>query len=425
VFHIDIETSTVRDDTSSRPWRPVVHGAVADAALAAALDLGRVIATLERDPDPTLAKGTAGQAVALAYLARQWPGEGFEKTSHELLSAAGNSVASERMTIGLMQGFTGIAWAVNHLSWGGEDATEQIDDALIGLLEKPGWRGEYDLVSGLAGIGTYGLERAGTEAGLRLVELVVDRLIERSETIDGRTRWFTPPEFILAAKLGRAPKGFYNLGMAHGLPAVVAFLADACEAGIAVDKALPVLRGAVEYLLSERLDGADSTWPYFVGEEVEIMPARLAWCYGDLGVLSALRRAVAVTGDETWGAALHTGLDRVLKRSPETSGVTGVSLCHGTAGLALMFARLSFHLDSEELAAEAARWIEATLRLQDPSKPLGGFSVWDPDSRDEEGDVQGPGLLAGIAGVALALLACASRHAPSWDRALMLSGPAQ
>jgi hypothetical protein len=50
--------------------------------------------------------------------------------------------------------------------------------------------------------------------------------------------------------------------------------------------------------------------------------------------------------------------------------------------------------------------------------------VWDPASDQEEGgDVQGPGLLAGVAGIALALVAAATDREPAWDSHLLLSGP--
>jgi hypothetical protein len=48
--------------------------------------------------------------------------------------------------------------------------------------------------------------------------------------------------------------------------------------------------------------------------------------------------------------------------------------------------------------------------------------VWDPASEEEEGgDVQGPGLLAGVAGIALALVAAATDDEPAWDSHLLLS----
>jgi hypothetical protein len=50
--------------------------------------------------------------------------------------------------------------------------------------------------------------------------------------------------------------------------------------------------------------------------------------------------------------------------------------------------------------------------------------VWDPDDPNEAGgDVQGPGFLAGIAGVALALAGACAEVAPDWDRCLLISLP--
>jgi hypothetical protein len=47
------------------------------------------------------------------------------------------------------------------------------------------------------------------------------------------------------------PRGYYNLGLAHGVPGVIAFLGKVCAVGVACDKARPLLDGAVHWLLEQ------------------------------------------------------------------------------------------------------------------------------------------------------------------------------
>ena len=359
--------------------------------------------------------------MGLAYLADAWPEDGFAEAAESLLENAIGQVARRNMRVGLMQGFTGVAWALAHL-FPDDDATSEIDDALIEVLSHPRWMGEYDLVSGLTGIGVYGLERFPRGRAEELLGHVVARLAEKAEPAPGGLRWFTPPELILASRLGRAPYGFYNLGMAHGLPAVVALLVGIYGTGIDAKEVARLLDGAIGYLLQTRLpEGSPATWPYFLGREIETMPSRLAWCYGDPGIVCALTQAGVAFGRDQWLEAAWAAGERIFARPEGSEGVQSAGLCHGTAGLALIFDRL-FHLTGDDrYAQQARRWAAQTVALKKDDAEL-LFSIWDPDS-EKGGDVQGPGLLAGTAGIAGALLACAGEMPPTWDRMLLLSTP--
>ncbi|MDQ3958053.1 MAG: Lanthionine biosynthesis cyclase LanC, partial [Actinomycetota bacterium] len=116
-------------------------------------------------------------------------------------------------------------------------------------------------------------------------------------------------------------------------------------------------------------------------------------------------------------------LERALRRSPEASDVQGASLCHGAAGLAHLWARLWQTTRLDPLRDAAAYWVAAALDQRTSAEGLAGYSVWDPSDEDGGGDVQGPGLLAGVAGVALALVAAATENEPCWDSHLLLSAP--
>jgi hypothetical protein len=297
-----------------------------------------------------------------------------------------------------------------------------VDRALIDLLRQRGWPGIYDHVSGVVGVGVYALERLPSPAGAELLELVAGALAERAEHRDGGATWFTRPEELHPDARKRAPDGYYNVGLAHGVPGVSAVLAGAVAAG--VEAAAPTLDASVAWLEGQVLEDASALWPYFVGPGVDVFPARLAWCYGDPGVAVALLHAAAARNCEDWRALVDRAVDLMLARAHDASGVTGASLCHGSAGLAHLCGRLRAATGREELGDMGAHWIAHTLALRSPDGELGGFSVWDPgDPNEAGGDVQGPGFLAGIAGVALALAGACAEAPPDWDRCLLMSLP--
>src|SRR4051794_966796 len=202
-------------------WTPYLRGEEAKRALAVAGELGGLLAATEPTEDPSLSRGEAGRALALAHLDRALPDRGFAEASREALRHAIAAVARQPLGPGLMQGFTGVAWTIAHLA----DATAPgaADDALADMLRRDAWRGTYDLVGGLVGMGVYALERA--PQGTELLELVVARLRDRAVRDNGSATWFTPRSELHVSVQERVPHGYYNLGMAHGVPGVVAVLA--------------------------------------------------------------------------------------------------------------------------------------------------------------------------------------------------------
>lgn len=413
-------------------WRPYAAPDEREAILSVAAELGDVLlaASPGERPDATdasLSRGEPGRALALAYLDDALPGRGYGDASSAALARAVEAVATQPLGPSLIQGFTGVAWAVAHLARrAGADAsgaTEAVDGALTALLRDGRWMGAYDHVSGIVGIGVYALERLPDPAGTELLELVVATLAARAERTDGAATWFTSPAELHPDARERAPDGYYNLGVAHGVPGVVSVLAGATGAGI--PGAAEWLDPAVTWLERQRLDEDDAAvWPFFVGPGVESFASRLAWCYGDPGITLTLLQAAAVRERDDWAALADRAIDKMLSRAVEESGVTGASLCHGAAGLAHLCGRLREASGRDGLDEFARTWARRTLGLRVDGEPMGGFTVWDPtDPKELGGDVQGPGFLAGIAGVSLALVAAATDVAPEWDRCLLVSLP--
>src|SRR3954452_4594788 len=138
-------------------WIPYLRGEEAERARALAGELGDVLVATEPTEDPSLSRGEAGRALALAHLDRALPDRGFAEASREALRHAIAAGARQPLGPGLMQGFTGAAWTIAHLA--DSTAPGAVDEALIDLLRRDAWQGGYDHVSGLVGVGVYALER--------------------------------------------------------------------------------------------------------------------------------------------------------------------------------------------------------------------------------------------------------------------------
>jgi hypothetical protein len=469
-------------DVAGTHFQPLLTGALRARAVDAVIEVARALRTPAEvaaflgvdagEADAGLAGGCAGIALLYAYLACAERAGDEELAAARIgeddhaevamrhLDAAIEAMATRPMGAGLYSGFPGVAWVVTHIDEvlrahapetagdaaagdggeqddggeddGGEDDGgeqgdgDEIDHALLDLARMQPWRHDYDLISGLVGMGVYALERLRHPAAQACLAAIIDRLDELAERQPAGVTWHTSPELLPPHQRAQCPGGFYNLGLAHGVPGVIGLLAGTWAAGVARDHVGPLLEQAVAWLQAHALPpGGGARFAWVTAPEVAPEPTRSAWCYGDPGVAAALLLAGQATGNASFlAAARELGLG-VAARPHADTGVVDAGLCHGSAGLGHVLHRL-YRGTGEPALAEAARaWLAATLDMRDPGAgaSVAGFRAYSSLGQGRLDWSPDPGMLTGAAGVALALLAGLGHVSPDWDRALMLSLP--
>lgn len=414
-------TSTVGEGAPRRSgwpqrsaWVPVLDGATRDGAWAAAAEVAEALVDRPVD-DPYLAGGSVGRALLHARFADDDPAQ--REAALACLRHALPALHSRGGPASLYAGAAGIGWVLAHLRGSLLDERDRgasLDRALLTLLDRRPWPGHFDLISGLTGLGVYALERLDARDGPALLERVVARLAEMAVRDGDEVWWWTRPEWLADHARARSPQGHIDLGIAHGVPGLVALLGAACAVGVAADTARVLLVGAVSWLL--RTGISDEPLVCWRGPSVESPPARLAWCYGAPGIAAALLVAARGADEPAWEDAARRLAQQAAACSVDDSGVVDAGLCHGAAGLGLVFARLHQATGQPELRDAARFWFAHTLTLRDPGAGIGGFTAEGVD-----GPTHDPGLLTGATGIALALHAAATTREPSWDRLLLLS----
>ena len=406
-------------------WGPILDGIGKDLASESVQAILDDLPSEQRVGDePSLAGGAAGLAVLHGYLARPEDGPAHAEAARRCLQHALATVADNPTTASLYCGLTGVGWALAHLrvrlrGLDGEDDLTAIDAALLHHLDQSPWPGDYDLIDGLVGFGVYALERLPRPAAAACLRRVVEHLAETSRQCPEGIAWWTGPERQSTDTRAELPHGGYNLGLAHGVPGVVALLGRACAAGIAVGTARPLLEAAVRWLLTQRGTRGFSHW---VGPGAAAGPGRLAWCYGDPGVAAALLYAARCLGEPAWEGQALAIARRAAGRPPEQSGVVDAGLCHGACGLGHLFNRMHQASGDSRLAEAARFWFERALQMRRPGGGIGGYQAWMAGDGGR-GWVNEPGLLTGAAGIALALLAATTAVEPAWDRVLLVAAP--
>jgi lantibiotic modifying enzyme len=287
----------------------------------------------------------------------------------------------------------------------------------------------YDLISGIVGIGVYFLERLQSPRAAPVASdclaLIVERLAELASHSSAGTTWLTNPGHLPEWQRAVAPNGYYNLGVAHGVPGVIALLGQVCRANIGGPRARQLLARSIDWLFARSHTGAGSRFPYWLldgGDRGRGEPVRVAWCYGDLGISAALLCAARCVGDPRWEQRALELARNAAPRRGAAAMARDATLCHGTAGIAHIFNRL-FQATGDATFEEAARyWLERTLGMRHANAGIAGYrALGSPDQGQPATWVDALGFLEGATGIGLALLAATSDVEPTWDRLLLIS----
>lgn len=380
-------------------WTPLLTGDLAERAVARAREIAVAQAAM---PSAIAPDRVLYWAYTCAVFDEPFANDAYGAALDDLVASLGRGAPH----LGLFGGLTNAAWVLCHTldADDSEESLAAIDEALLRVLGEQTWTGAHDLIEGLVGFGVYFLERLahGADAkateGLARVTTHLDRTATKTD--DGAT-WHTPLSLLPPSFASEYPDGFYDCGIAHGVPGMIGFLARASTHVPQRGRALAL--EARRWLEATATGGdGERTFP---GKRMGRLPstthteaARTAWCYGDPGVAVGLWWAERAFGHETSSIDATELALRALRRDMERARVVDATLCHGAAGLGHISNRF-FHATRDAAFAEQARtWFARALELPIPSEPA---------------------FLDGSAGVGLALLAATTASEPAWDRLLL------
>ncbi len=405
----------------------------------------------EHEPEPgwhqSLSQGAPG--IMLLHIARARAATAPWTTVHSWAAASLRNPVSAHPGTGLFYGVTAVAFALSCAGQPGYDPPlNDLDDQITKLIHRrlndaheridraePPALAEYDLISGLTGLGRYLLHRhdlsdngSNTSGDQELLRAVLDYLVrltrpQRPRILDvvevpgwwsGHDQADCPSPDL--------PQGHANLGLAHGITGPLALLAITMRRGIIVDGQAEAIERICRWLDTwKQGHGIAAWWPERITAEQhrtghcdQTAPARPSWCYGTPGLARAQQLAALALDDPQRQQAAENALLGSITDPRQLQRLTDPSLCHGWAGLLLTTTR----------AAADAR--NPTLTEQLPA-------LHDQFSRHPAPPPATPGLLLGAAGielvrnhplsdVAASTTTDAASNPPAWDACLLTHG---
>ncbi|MEV5648826.1 lanthionine synthetase C family protein [Nocardia sp. NPDC052254] len=393
-----------------------------------------------------LASGYSGCALALLYAGQVMNAPDLTESARALLKQAADSTTVHPLhQPGLHNGLCGFTAVLAEFA--DQEPrylptlarlADQLGTRLLEIPEIPAGNGlpftAYDLISGAAGqlattVRLLTMMDSPPESIRNAADRLTDYLMHITDIDEqGRPGWLiTPDQYPIGFSWygKRSPHGMYNLGLAHGMPGILAALCAAVGAGIGGAPVAERVRELALWLSEHTCKtAAGPAWPTAFNArpgdrtleyDPDIRPARTAWCYGAPGITAALFSA-AVVADLPQAADVATAaLRNVRHTDSHDRNVFSVTLCHGRTGISAAAHRAFRMTDDEEFIRMRDEELEGVVSDADSTRP---FIFADEPQPGEY--IDDPGFLTGAAGVLLSLLSPLDPKRTEWDALLFL-----
>lgn len=365
--------------------------------------------------------GLSGISLFYMYLSRYKNSEEHLERAAELIESAFELLyQSERPFPTFAGGAAGIGWTLEHASQYGfldidtDEVLSQLDEFLGNYMLAEMERGNYDYLHGGLGNALYLINRHDKSSAKKYLPQMLDILEAKAIEDEHGLKWDT---FVK----GELEVGNYNMGLSHGIPSIMGIMARMIQADIEKERAAKILDGATRFVLANQSDvsKAGSYFPYRSDQPRE-QGSRLAWCYGDLGLIGTLLEVAKLTkNEELKQHTLDVLRHNSARRDPKATQVHDAGLCHGAAGNAFLFHRFYQLTDMQEAEDSALFWYDVATKMDRHEDGLAGYKAFmatlDPVWQDNYA------FLEGIAGIGLCYLAYLDPSEPAWADALLIS----
>lgn len=357
----------------------------------------------------SLFNGNMGVALFFFYYSKFVSNEYYENRFVDFFEASLNSI-DENINGTFCMGLGGVFWGIRHLISNGfvDGKNEYYSNLFRTYICKDviyhASIGNYDYLHGAIGSATVLLK----EMNIKRVDFCVNRLIhslDKSAKCENEGIFW---ECFDGRKI--------NISLSHGLSSICIFLAKAYQQDICRTITKKLLEKSIKYLLSQEIPSLNRTsmFPSFSLNDKVYQASRLGWCYGDLGIALALWYYSEALGDNIVRQKVIEILNHSsLRKDSLNSGVKEPGICHGAAGISLIFKKMYSSTGDERFGKTAIYWLSQTLNMANHEDGIVGFNY--------DSDVNPIDLLTGVAGVGLVLLSFLMPESTNWDECLLLS----
>lgn len=372
--------------------------------------------------------GVAGIALFQFYYSRLLNDDLLAEQALDKLSYSINKINDGYSLMTYCTGIAGLGWVMNHLVQ--ENFLEEeyanylsdLDDVLYTRMVTDFEDENFDYLHGGIGYGFYFFKLyKNTHSPFSkkkykkyLLELLT-HLNKIAEKENDFYKWRVTLDYDLDQE-------GYNMGLAHGLPSIISFLARLYVYEDFKKTVKPLLDGALRFLLAIQNTNKHTLacFPASITiDTAQETDCRLAWCYGDTGIgMTLWSVSHALKNDALTTTAMQVLRQAARRKTKEESGVVDASICHGSFGNALIFNKMHYWTGEAIFKESANFWIADGLSKAIHENGFAGYKQYVPMDGGWHPRLS---LLDGIAGIGLTIIDYLSEEVNNWDECLMIS----
>lgn len=390
--------------------------------------------------DVSLSSGSSGIIILLNEINKVL-GINTDELIHKYIQYSNDNLYNYLKDFSLYSGITGFNYAVslvNNDTGNYSKLIQSLDDLFIknftpvlnNMLTNntntdftPKFDFEFDLISGLSGISRYIISRKNKNKEMEsllckvssyFVNLCTDKILN-GESVKG---WITKKvDFDDNNNIHYTDINEYNLGIAHGVPGVLAILSILTINNIEVPGQKKAIENIQNWLLDINKYIKDGMWPCYIYQD-DIYGyklshyKRIAWCYGNPGISTALLLSSKALNNKSIHQFSNKILENIYTIPDKQWVISSPMICHGYAGILQIILRSH---NKELIYNNADTLIKKLLCNIDFKQKFCFFN------NDMNKYYDTPGFLMGASGIALVLLSSISSTPPNWDQLLLLS----
>ena len=372
--------------------------------------------------------GSTGVALFHFYYSKLMQEEANATIGSEIIVDAIEKINAGYNVPTFCSGIAGAAWAIQLLQE--EDFIDlDTDDLLSGLdgfldksLQIDDQYNYYDFLHGAIGIGYYFLKRYENTDALQLktnyknaLLKIISRLKDMAQIDNNAAKWES--NLVFNEKL----RG-YNLSLSHGISSIINFFSRLSEHEDFKKITFLLLQQSVNYVTKYYNSNTKSSscFPDWITiDDKKSESARLAWCYGDLGIAISLWRAAKILKDQGVSDMSLAVLKRsAIRRDVEEARIMDAGLCHGSYGVMHIYSYMYKETNNPLFKETAEYWMQKSIEMATHSNGLAGYCQW--YGGPQSGWRKETNLLEGIAGIGLALISYVAPFKTKWDECLMI-----
>lgn len=332
----------------------------------------------------------------------------------------GNEINQSRT---FCSGIIGTLWTIDFLRQKKvlDMEDDYLDQDIIKLLEGGSLMdtlriNHCDLLHGGFGFWAYLVQNTKLPNWEVLIQNQLDALNKIAIKIDDdKLNWKINPRYMQ-----EDPEGV-NLGLAHGICAIIILLAKLKLTGYKSDFVDESLEKGLNFILSKKLSNVTSSslYPSTIIKGQPSLNGRLGWCYGDFCIALACWHAWKATGKENYKKESLEIMTHAAGIDPKFAYANDCGLCHGTAGISHIFRKFYWETNDEVYLKAADYWMDQTLKMDTRAEGYCGYMAY--RTPEHGGPIAEIGTLEGVAGIGLALTSALTNKNGDWADFLLIN----